>query len=282
MTAMTVTVHPNDPQARLGLAKCLNALRAMRVVWPSAARAIELFGGATVGPPQVDDPALISLMHSSTVDRRKRVADQDLDDTYSGSHPSRAWALGLGGQDDRTPGQNHDSRFDFPSVGQGGQNTPSQQQNFGSTNSLFSANGGYPTAPPTTSSIAGTSLANNSAYWQGGDIDASFNGPLSTAVLPQLFSSGLVDDSRLSSHAQTSRSEFGSQMDSQAKGRYPHAPHYFDYSNFPPSAYGMQVPQPQQQQQQQSSQMYIPDQFGIYSEYYDRSDWLGLTLTLSR
>ncbi|KJA25236.1 hypothetical protein HYPSUDRAFT_199780 [Hypholoma sublateritium FD-334 SS-4] len=57
-----LSVHPADPQAQLGLARCLNALRAMSVVWPSAARAIELFGGApTVAAADSAAGALVKL-----------------------------------------------------------------------------------------------------------------------------------------------------------------------------------------------------------------------------
>lgn len=45
---MSVTSFPDDPQARLGLNKCMETLRNMNVVWPSAGRAWELLNGNKV------------------------------------------------------------------------------------------------------------------------------------------------------------------------------------------------------------------------------------------
>ncbi|KAJ7920675.1 fungal-specific transcription factor domain-containing protein [Mycena leptocephala] len=41
-----VSSYPTDPQARLGLTKCMDALREMEIVWPAAGRALELLLGA--------------------------------------------------------------------------------------------------------------------------------------------------------------------------------------------------------------------------------------------
>lgn len=43
-----VTSFPDDPQARLGLNKCMETLRTMGVIWPSAGRAWELLNGNKV------------------------------------------------------------------------------------------------------------------------------------------------------------------------------------------------------------------------------------------
>ncbi|KLO15521.1 hypothetical protein SCHPADRAFT_259949 [Schizopora paradoxa] len=46
MHLTTLTIAPSDPQASVGLAKCLDCLRKVEVVWPSATRAWELLHGA--------------------------------------------------------------------------------------------------------------------------------------------------------------------------------------------------------------------------------------------
>lgn len=45
-TSILVALNPDDPQARAGLAKCMEALKKMGVAWPSAERAWELLDGA--------------------------------------------------------------------------------------------------------------------------------------------------------------------------------------------------------------------------------------------
>jgi len=248
------TVHPNDPQARLGLSKCLNALRAMRVVWPSAARALDLFGGAKIGLE--DDPSLVSLMHPSTTDRQKRAAEQDLDDTRGNPYPVTAVNReSIEQSQNRAP--NHSSHFDYMSSLRHGNPNSAHEHYPHQSGSLYPGEGSY-ISPPSTG-LTSTSLANNPNYWQGGEMGSTFGGPLSTAVLPQLYSSGIVDDTRMPSQSQPhiSRGDYGTSMDQNNRGRYPQ---YYEYPNFPPSTYDIQVPQ-----QQPANQMYLPDQYNIFN-----------------
>ncbi|KXN89712.1 Nitrogen assimilation transcription factor nirA [Leucoagaricus sp. SymC.cos] len=46
MHVISLSAYPDDPQAHINLRRCLDALTAMRYVWPSAARALELLKGA--------------------------------------------------------------------------------------------------------------------------------------------------------------------------------------------------------------------------------------------
>lgn len=70
-----VTSFPDDPQGRLGLNKCMEVLRTMDVIWPSAGRAWELLNGHKVnvlGP----SPKIYTL-----AERHKRPADTQLGDS---------------------------------------------------------------------------------------------------------------------------------------------------------------------------------------------------------
>jgi hypothetical protein len=67
----------------------------MGVVWPSAGRALALFTGAKTG---VADNSMVELTQSSTTkEKTKRVAEEDLDDSptrrYGSQYccPSAAW-----------------------------------------------------------------------------------------------------------------------------------------------------------------------------------------------
>ncbi|KAF5361342.1 hypothetical protein D9757_012319 [Collybiopsis confluens] len=48
MHIVSISSFPNDPQASIGLNKCLNILNVMQVTWPSAGRALELLKGSKV------------------------------------------------------------------------------------------------------------------------------------------------------------------------------------------------------------------------------------------
>lgn len=95
----------------------------------------------------------------------------------------------------------------------------------------------------------------------------AFSGPLSTSVLPQLYSTGLVDDrgssagSRVHSHSDQVRASHAT--------RYPQ--YWNDFSTFPQlgSAYGNFHEQAPTPQQQSSSQIYLPEPYNnLYSGTY--------------
>ena len=84
-----VTSFPDDPQPRLGLNKCMETLRTMDVIWPSAGRAWELLNGNKVN---LLGPSL-KVYSGQAVERQqhhKRPADTQLPDNSptngSGSH----------------------------------------------------------------------------------------------------------------------------------------------------------------------------------------------------
>ena len=77
-----VTSFPDDPQARLGLSKCMEALRKMDVVWPSAGRAWELLNGNKVNLLG-HSPKTYSNHPIERQQHHKRPADTQLPDNAS-------------------------------------------------------------------------------------------------------------------------------------------------------------------------------------------------------
>ena len=84
-----MAVNPYDPQARVGLTKCMQALKKMGVAWPSAERAWELLNGAK------DDLADGHVLLDRGPNRRNKRTLEDgaddsihnrVDDNISGSH----------------------------------------------------------------------------------------------------------------------------------------------------------------------------------------------------
>ncbi|KDR77152.1 hypothetical protein GALMADRAFT_246384 [Galerina marginata CBS 339.88] len=254
-----LTVHPNDPQARVGLSKCMNALRAMSVVWPSAARALDLFGGAKCDISEDSDT--ISLTHIPT-ERNKRSAEHTPDhhSSINNSAPQ--------------PPMN---TFDYLRSIRHGHSHSSHRHSYshGSHSHSAFAGGDAVFLPPpnshstnsnSSSSVSASNPVSNPSYpWQSGDMNPhNFNPPLSTAVLPQLFSTGLVDDGIHAPHTRVhSQTEQHSHPNPR---RYP--PQYFDYSSYPQVGSSYDIPQSVQippQHQSQGSQVFIPDQYSLYN-----------------
>jgi hypothetical protein len=215
----------------------MRTLCAMQIVWPSAGRALELFRGAKVDPSQ-DSSDLAPLINPPSEARHKRSAEQPLDDSFTISHRSTS------------------NRFDeIHPVRR--TNTQQQQLNFSSGIHGFASDHYL-----VTSSLTSPNMVPSNYSWQGGGMNTNnINTHLSTAVLPQLYSTGLVDENvRI-------HSNFNQQTTNPSR-RYPS---YYDYSNFPPlgSVYDVRAPiqvSSSQAQSQAASQMYIPDNYSIYSK----------------
>ncbi|KAF8909626.1 fungal-specific transcription factor domain-containing protein [Gymnopilus junonius] len=237
-----LTVHPNDPQSSLGLTKCMDILRAMKIVWPSASRQLDLFGGAR---GVSDDSNIISLTTVPS-ERHKRSAELPLNDNSftSSAHHSAGHS------------------FDYlPSIRQGHSSSTHRPTSYSHEhgNSIFSGNAVYLPPPnshlshsgPSPSLPAPNMVSNPSYSWNAGDMNPhNFNAPLSTAVLPQLFSTGLVDDGGHPSHARTH--PHPDQYSHSSSRRFP--PQYFDYSSYPQLGSAYDIPQSVQQSHQQSAQ----------------------------
>ena len=226
----------------------------MQIVWPSAGRALDLFRGAKVDPSK-DTSDLVPLTKppSSSNVRHKRSAEQPLDDSFT-SHRSTT-----------------NNQFDdiHPVSRSNSQQLQQQQSIFSSGIRGFSAgdNNYLTTSASLPSLLTDPNMVPSNYAWQDGGINTN---NINTAILPQLCSTGLMEESGL--HAsRIQSSNFSNQLTNPPSSRrYPSA--YYDYSNFPPlgSVYDISEPNLQlvsssQPQSQASSQMYIPESYSIYS-----------------
>lgn len=256
----TVTAHPTDPQARMGLKRCMDVLHLMEVLWPSACRALELICGSK------DNEEFSNVLTStSAAARRKRSAEQVLidNDTFHRPAPS-------------------DHSMDHNYV----QLRPpysSQYTNF----AAYTTNGHeihpHPSPPPgqdpnVSSSYDRWTPENNSHSF-------GFSGTLSTSVLPQLYSTGLVGDrggghrTAHINHPEQSRTSSNTSRYQQYWNDFSAYPQLGTYGGYhEPSPVSHQQQQPQHQGYSASSQTYIPGPYSTYSEL-SSSRMLQTTLT---
>jgi hypothetical protein len=231
-----VSTYPSDPQARVGLMKCMEVLKTMEIVWPSAGRALELLRGSKVN---TDAPSLPSRL-SQLPDRQKRPADSFNSDDVSeerGHLPNPRTSY--------VPARSNP----YPPS-----NYPAQANYLDSLDLNQAASS--PSALPFYSSHE---------RWPSNNYNAApFPGPLSTSALPQLYSTGLVDD-------QTSDMRYRGQQtvadQTSGAGRYPQF--WNDLTTFPQlgSTYGAVSSQSDQGAMTHPPPLYIPDQYNLYSEY---------------
>jgi len=247
----------------------------MEIVWPSAARALELFRGAK-GDGSEGESHSIPLTHVQT-ERNKRSAEQPLDDSRFGNSAaslvtSYPYQPSIRQHQQSNASATHHSRNSF-----------SHEHG----NSVFTGDDDVYLPPPVSHSshsnvpslAGGPALVANSGYsWQSGDMNPhNYNTPLSTAVLPQLFSTGLVDDGVHAHHASSSSSSHSrihshtDQHPQSQSRRYAPPPQYFDYSSYPQMGPGYDIPESVQvsQPHPQTSQnpMFMSDQYSIYSKF---------------
>ncbi|KAG8215978.1 hypothetical protein J3R82DRAFT_7961 [Butyriboletus roseoflavus] len=243
MHVTSLSVHPNDPQSRMGLTKCMDALQDMETVWPSAARANELLRGCDPlhksASKHVHFRQLVT--RQSGHERQKRAAEHaaDSEDAYGRSYMHMPSASGSC----LAPSQPYAQAWRSTQFAPMSQETgPRQPGEFSSTTSLSTAQ------PP-------------SYYpWPSdGGAYVPFPGTLSTSVLPQMYSTGLIDERRLPHGLTSSQHEqprlnghppSGGQggYDSASGGRYPQF--WNDYTSFPQMgmAYGQSSGAPAQGQ----------------------------------
>ncbi|KAL5478360.1 hypothetical protein ACEPAI_2544 [Sanghuangporus weigelae] len=161
MHMTTMATNPNDPQASIGLNKCMEVLKRIEIVWPSAARAWQLLHGAKVDLPDYDLPV-------ASIDRpRKRSADDPIDTIILGD-----------------PSHLLESRS----------NAATAPQAYAPT----AANGRYDPVVDVTDGNRAFALFNSYSRWAS-DGPMGFSSGLSTSVLPQHYSTGFVDEHASSS-----------------------------------------------------------------------------------
>lgn len=236
MHVTTLTRHPADPQAALGLKRCMDALEMIEIVWPSAGRALELLRGAKVNLPG-------STYSPQTVARPKRSAEHPLDDSD----------------------QLHGRFFNPPSSEESSSTRPNGLGNY-----IYPTAHVYVPHPPNPAQSSHPPLnAPSSANyrWQSEDFhqQSNFNNnaPLSTSVLPQLYSTGFGDGR---SHIPNGRPQSQSEHDPPAQPqRYPQ--YWNDYSTFSQlgQTYGGINEAGNPPAMSSQDPIYLPEQYGIYN-----------------
>ncbi|KAG2159426.1 fungal-specific transcription factor domain-containing protein [Suillus bovinus] len=260
MHVTSSSIFPNDPQSRIGLFRCMDALQDMEVVWPSAARANELLRGSNVmANPLNSSQACLSF---TSRDRQKRTAEHSIDseDAYE---RSQLQAL---------PSS---SSPNIPGSGQGYANTWRSTQFSGTSHDVGQESGAGRHADFAGAPIS-TSQPSYYPWTSDGSSYLSFPNTLSTSVLPQMYSTGLVD-SRRAGNSQSSTSHPGQARsalhgsgsgtytsDQPGIGRYPQF--WNDYTSFPQMGMAYSQSHPQQQSPPQQDPMYMSTQYGgIYN-----------------
>jgi len=169
-----VSAHPSDPLARIHLGQCLEALTAMRFIWPSAERALDLLKGTKT------DSTTVPVDTNRREGKKRSFEDTTLE---SDSHGFGEYV--------RTMGV---SQFQRPSL---------QREMTRTTQSPLSIPPSYPAAaqtyaiqPPSylgvdSSSCGGSGSLDLSPVGYGqlccDDERGQFSGTLSTSVLPQVY-----------------------------------------------------------------------------------------------
>lgn len=226
----TVSTYPSDPQARVGLTKCMDALRSMQTVWPSAGRALELLRGSKVNADEPLQPEL-----SNFPDRQKRAADPSFD---TDNMLERSTLPAQRGSYITRPNPYRSSSYSDLQDG---------YLNGFNLNTATSSTSSLPYYP-----------SNDRWPSSHGYNSAPFPGALSTSVLPQLYSTGLEDPSRYRNQQNP---------DSQAGNSSSRFPQYWnDLSTFPQlsSAFGG-IPD---NNATDPPSAYMPDQYNIYSKRF--------------
>ncbi|KAH0581073.1 hypothetical protein H2248_012207 [Termitomyces sp. 'cryptogamus'] len=239
---MTIlTTHPADPQARMGLNRCMDVLHLMEVLWPSACRALELLCGS-----KDNGEASETVMSSSAIVRRKRSAEQVLNDnnTFRRTTPS-----------DHSTGHN-DVELRPP--------YSSQCDNY----TAYTGTGHE--IHPHPSSLPGQ-VPNTSYYTPNNLHSFGLAGTLSTSVLPQLYSTGLVDDRGYRTthphHPEQPRPNHNTSRFQQYWNDYSTLSQLGTYGGYhEPSPVAHQQQQPQQQGYSASSQMYLTEPYNMYNQ----------------
>lgn len=200
----------------MGLIACMDVLKALEIVWPSAGRAWELLRGSNVnlGGAAITSPDLANSSPSGSRPVSKRTAEHFLEDShfFAGAAVPGSGPRASGGG----PGQG----FPLTAI--------SATAGSNSSNTNLTSNH-HPHGPGSQSSHSHSAGSNGSYYpssydrWPGDGGLNTFPASLSTSVLPQQYSTGFVDDHR----GRTASAESGGGP--SASQRYPQ--YWSDYSS---------------------------------------------------
>lgn len=239
-----VSTYPSDPQARMGLTKCMEVLKKMEIVWPSAGRALEILAGSKFN---LQESELVKLANHP--DRHKRSAEQDLDTEDVGTYQHEDLPSGAADYLGLRPQGYETSRYE-----NGQEDLPNGVD--------------LPSDLPFTDNNSVPYLSSYERWTADGAVAQPFSGPLSTSVLPQLYSTGLVDERAIPGirvYSNTGGYEPGR--------RYPQ--YWNDCTTFPQlgTAYGSMQGHFDQEIQPDSSQasvspspMFLPQPYNMYCQ----------------
>lgn len=264
MHITNLSLCPDDPQAQLGLGRCMQALEDMEIVWPSAARAHELLRTCN---PLSHSPPRPRPHYAASPSGQKRTAEHFIETDGSQYDQPRSTHV---------PTLSRDANHIVPSQAPYAQAWRSTQ---------YGTVAGDASATPSPDEFPqGVSPGQPSSFFPWNDDGGSgpylpYPGTLSTSVLSQTYSTGLVDDRRqpqsVTSHHGQGRlhghSNEGEQGYDQVSGaRYPQ--YWNDYTSFgqmgimyshPESRHSSQPPHPPPQ-----VEMYLNGQYGnVYNNH---------------
>ncbi|KAF9448449.1 hypothetical protein P691DRAFT_792603 [Macrolepiota fuliginosa MF-IS2] len=255
MHVISVNAYPDDPQARINLRRCLDALSAMRHVWPAAERALELFSGAkmNLSIPGVNTAAVTpnnqATQKVDTPNSHKRKSTHEGGVEESVTTPVVNDFLNSAGEyvapiRSGVTAQVHHSvhrQISQRGLDQAGQYPTVQPQSYQGTSETHAIQ--PPTLlPPTEYRWSNTSPTATTSGSQAVVEESNVRGnsrhyhqedelPLSTSVLPQFYSTGLVDDQHQQQHLIAAPPRHGP---THAHTIHPHTHHHHhQYSRSP-------------------------------------------------
>lgn len=236
----------------------MNILKRMNVIWPSAWRALELLTGAKA---QLDRPLELPMLRGVTSEPRlKRAAEEPADaEDVTITDGSRVLSHG----------QVYHQQADYPVLPPSSQGQASHTASHAQHGYALSLD--LPQAGPSTTYIP-------PAYdrWPADSSALSnFSGSLSTSVLPQTYSTGLVDERMATSMGRSSE---------RHSQRYPQ--YWNDYSALGQMEATYSVPVMGEMVSQhggaqhpaghgQQQPMYVPNQYPMFGEFPCRRSRLG-------
>jgi hypothetical protein len=250
---MIVTTYPAEPQATVGLARCMEALHKMEIVWPSAGRALELLRGSKVNLKEAE-----LAKFSSHRDRSKRSAEYPLDDS---GHMHLADAL-------------------FPHV------IPSTTHSQDYESASHGSDEAHAMHHDSSSSINASSYPLHGWMADSAGLPA-FDGAISTSVLPQMYSTGLGHGPNPRSQVMSMRGPSQHAMDQAVDtGQTSGMPQFWnDYATLsqlgPSMTYHGMIPTPSNpnlqlqavQRTRQQSERYLPEHCDIYGESHSLGEY---------
>ncbi|KAJ7165119.1 fungal-specific transcription factor domain-containing protein [Mycena filopes] len=257
MHVTSLSAYPTDPQARMGLTKCMDALKEMEIVWPGAARALDLLRGTQASLSETDSD-VSSPASSTSRSARKRSAPNTLDDSDAFAPPAPNVP-----ENSNSNNNNFLLPRPFPPMYAAANG---QQPHYGGIEPRSNPAAYYP--PPPASAYERWPVEGAGGAMGVGAGALAFQGTLSTAVMGPAYSTGLVDE-RLRRHegsASGPQARFGQLATPQQQQQHQQQQYWNEYAGFQPPGYpGLHDPALVAQGEPQIfdfAGMYAPNQHG--------------------